>query len=427
MNQKQKKIVVVGLGYVGLPAYVALKKSKKFHVLGFTRNLQKVNSINKGISPISDPDVAEYLRKHKADVTNDPANFKGADIFLICVPTPVKSDFSPDYGPVISATQLVSPYIKKGSHYILESTVNPGSCEEIIKPVIEKISGLKAGIDFNIAHCPERINPGDKKWTIYNISRNIGSMNNKFNKKAADFYRTFLPHAKINQVSCLKVAEATKIVENAFRDINIAYVNELAKSFDVLGIDLIETLNAAANKPFAFMKHTPGCGVGGHCIAVDPYYLIRRASLAGFDHQFLKIARLVNNSMPEYTIERLILALNEIGLPLRGTPVTILGLSYKPDIADLRESPALTIEKRLLELGAEVTAYDPFVNKKQTLKKSISKASAIILATAHKQFIEELPVLLPKTKIKIVIDGRNCLNPEKIRKLNIIYKGIGRT
>lgn len=426
MNQKLKKVAVIGLGYVGLPTYVALKKTGKYDVVGYTRTTKRVNQINKGNSPIEDSDVSAFLKNNKAKVTNDQKNFKNTDYFIICVPTPVKTDYMPDYEPVISASEMIAPFITKNTHFILESTVNPGTCEEIIKPVLEKISGLTAGIDFNIAHCPERVNPGDKKWNIYNISRNIGSINNKWNKKAANFYRSFLPGAKINEVSCLKVAEATKIVENAFRDINIAYVNELAKSFDVLGIDLIETLNAAANKPFAFMKHSPGCGVGGHCIAVDPYYLIRRASLEGFDHQFLKIAREVNNSMPEYTVERLILALNEIGLPLKGTPVTLLGLSYKPDIADLRESPALKIKQRLEELGAVLTAYDPYIHKNITLKKAISKSKAVVLATAHKQFIDQLPKLLPKTKIKVLIDARNSLPTDKIKKINIIYKGIGR-
>src|SRR3990167_11357546 len=308
-----KKVAVIGLGYVGLPTYVALKKTNLYDVVGYTRSQKKVDNINRGVSPIDDADVEEYLKNHKVKVTNKQKDLKGADVFIICVPTPVKDDYVPDYGPVISATELIAPFIKKGSHYILESTVNPGTCEEIVLPILETLSRLRAGKDFNIAHCTERINPGDRKWNIYNIDRNVGSINHKMNREIAEFYRSFIKDAKINEVASLKVAEATKIVENAFRDINIAYVNELAQSFDAMGIDLIETLKASSNKPFAFLTHWPGAGVGGHCIAVDPYFLIRRASLSGFNHQFLKLAREINNNMPSYTVQRLVQALNQVG------------------------------------------------------------------------------------------------------------------
>jgi len=422
-----KKVAVIGLGYVGLPTYVALKKTNLYDVVGYTRSQKKVDNINRGVSPIDDADVEEYLKNHKVKVTNKQKDLKGADVFIICVPTPVKDDYVPDYGPVISATELIAPFIKKGSHYILESTVNPGTCEEIVLPILETLSRLRAGKDFNIAHCPERINPGDRKWNIYNINRNIGSINQKFNREIAEFYRSFIKDAKINEVGSLKVAEATKIVENAFRDINIAYVNELAQSFDAMGIDLIETLKASSNKPFAFLTHWPGAGVGGHCIAVDPYYLIRRASLSGFNHQFLKLAREINNNMPSYTVRRLVQALNQVGLSVKKTKITLLGLSYKPNIGDLRESPAFEIEKLLKKLAADLTVYDPFVpGKIKSLKQAIDKAEAIVIATSHRQFIKELPKLLPKSKVKVIIDGRNCLNKKEIEKLQIIYKGIGR-
>lgn len=427
MSTSIKKVAVIGLGYVGLPTYVALLKSGKHEVVGYTRSQKKVDDINHGISPIEDTDVITYLKTHKVHVTNKQNDLKDCQVFIVCVPTPVKDDYVPDYGPVISATQLVAPFIKRGSHYVLESTVNPGTCEEIVAPILEKETGLKAGVDFNIAHCPERINPGDPKWNIYNINRNIGSVSKKMNKEIAAFYRTFISEGIINEVNSLKVAEATKIIENTFRDINIAYVNELAQSFDVMGIDLHETIKASSNKQFAFMPHWPGCGVGGHCIAVDPYYLIRRASLDGFNHQFLKNAREINNGMPAYTIQRLLLALNEVLLPLKGTKVALLGLSYKPNIGDIRESPSLIIEKELQELGADVSVYDPYVQRaEKNLLKAIKNAKAIVVATAHKEIREQLLTLLPKTKVKVIVDGRNCLDKEKIIKLGIVYKGIGR-
>jgi len=427
MNTSIKKVAVIGLGYVGLPTYVALLKSGKYEVVGYTRSQKKVNAINQGISPIEDADVIAYLKTHKVHVTNKQNELKDCQVFIICVPTPVKDDYVPDYEPVISATQLVAPFMKRGSHYVLESTVNPGTCEEIVAPILQKETGLKAGIDFNIAHCPERINPGDPKWNIYNINRNIGSISKKMNREVAAFYRTFISEGIINEVNSLKVAEATKIIENTFRDINIAYVNELAQSFDIMGIDLHETIKASSNKQFAFMPHWPGCGVGGHCIAVDPYYLIRRASLDGFNHQFLKNAREINNSMPAYTIQRLLLALNEVQLPLKGTKVALLGLSYKPNIGDVRESPSLIIEKELKELGADISVYDPYVQRaEKNLFQVVKNAKAIIVATAHKEIREQLLALLPKTKVKVIVDGRNCLDKEKIIKCGIVYRGIGR-
>lgn len=422
-----KKVAVIGLGYVGLPTYVALHRTGKYEVVGYTRSQNKVDMINKGVSPIEDKDVEEYLEKNKVFATNKQEDLKGAQVFIICVPTPVKADYVPDYEPVILATKLVAPFIKKDTHYVLESTVNPGTCEEIVMAILEQETGLKAGKDFNIAHCPERINPGDPKWTIYNINRNIGSITQSQNKEIAAFYRTFITEGIVNEVNSLKVAEATKIIENTFRDINIAYVNELAQSFDVMGIDLHETIKASSNKQFAFMPHWPGAGVGGHCIAVDPYYLIRRASLDGFNHQFLKNAREINNGMPSYTVKRLLLGLNEVGLPLKGTRVALLGLSYKPDIGDIRESPALVIEEELKELGAEVIVYDPYVKRaEKDLIKVVGTAQAVLIATAHKEIKESLEKFLKKSTVKVVIDGRNCLNKEEVKKMGMIYKGIGR-
>lgn len=427
MPSKIKKVAVIGLGYVGLPVYVAIAKTKKYEVVGYTINEEHIKLISSGISPINDNEVSIFLKKHKIKATNNKNLLKNADVFIICVPTPVMNDYIPDYGPVLSATKLVAPMLKKGCHVVLESTVNPGTCEELILPLLEKGSRLKAGTDFNIAHCPERINPGDKKWTIYNINRNIGSISPTLNTDIAVFYRSFINKANINEVSCLKVAEASKIVENAFRDINIAYVNELARSFDILGIDLIETLQAASNKPFAFMVHWPGSGVGGHCIGVDPYYLIERANQAGFTHSFLKLAREINNQMPDYTVQRLMFGLNEVGLPVKNTKVALLGLSYKPEMADLRESPSLKIRQRLLKLGAIVQEYDPFITTSfKNLEEVMKDAQAIVLVTAHKEFVQKLPQLLRNSDIRTIIDGRNCLPKELIEQMGIVYKGIGR-
>jgi UDP-N-acetyl-D-glucosamine dehydrogenase len=427
MSQK-KKVVVVGLGYVGLPALTTISQTGQYQAFGFDIDQNQINQIKKGHSPIADSQVAKFLKTGSLNVSSSEKVLKNTDIFIICVPTPVNNDHTPDYGPVESASKTIAKYLKKGAHFVLESTVNPGTCEEIVLPILEKGSGLRAGKDFNLAHCPERINPGDEKWTIKNINRNIGSINQKMNREIANFYRSFVSQAQVNEVTCLKVAEATKIVENTFRDINIAFVNELAQSFDTLNIDLYETLRAASNKPFAFMAHWPGCGVGGHCIAVDPYYLIRRASQNGFNHRFLKLAREINNGMPKYCVNKLAEALNKASLPVKGTRIALLGLAYKPEVNDLRESPSLKIEEILKSLEANLVVYDPFIPRgAKNLKEALKGAQAIVLATAHKEIVAKLPGLLKNNKtVKVVVDGRNALDRKMIEKNNIIYTGIGR-
>ena len=423
-----KKVSVIGLGYVGLPLALAIVKSKKYIVVGYDISEKQVKKILEKECPITDEKAQEDLKELELHATTNEKEIEGSDYYIICVPTPVLDDYTPDYTPVINATTTISKYLKKGETVILESTVNPGTCEEILLPILEKGSGLKAGKDFNIAMCPERINPGDPKWSVYNIPRNIGSLIPSKTKEVAYFYRSFL-EGNINEVSSIKIAEATKIVENTFRDINIAYVNELAKSFDVMGIDLIETLKAASNKPFSFMVHWPSRGVGGHCIAVDPYYLIKRAAQSGFDHKFLKMAREVNNSMPKYTVLRLQDALNEIKLPVNGTKISLLGLSYKEDIADLRESPCLEIMDILKNMGADLCIYDPYVkdmSNVETLDDALDKCSAVVISTAHRVFGDLTQEICKRDNILVVIDGMNKLDKEKIIKSGKIYRGIGR-
>lgn len=425
-NQK-KKVAVVGLGYAGLPTLVAIAKTNRYDVVGFDIDQRKIDLIARHTSPIEDSDVNEYLMQHTLTVSTKSAILKDTDVFIICVPTPVHEDHTPDYSYIIASVKTIAPFIRPGGHIVLESTVNPGTSREIIIPVLKEHSQLQLGRDYNLAHCPERINPGDTGWNMYNINRNIGSYTRKANKQIANFYRSFIIGAKVNEVSSLEVAEASKIVENTFRDINIAFVNELAQSFDKMGIDLYETITAASTKPIAFIPHWPGCGVGGHCIAVDPYYLISKAETIGFEHRLLKVARQVNNSMPHYTVNKLVNGLNKIGFPIKGTKIALLGLSYKPNLWDTRESPALVMKKRLEELGARLSVYDPFVNGKYTnLREAIRNVAAIVLATAHQEFIDQLPTALKKTKVKVLVDGRNCLPKSAIQKLGITYIGIGR-
>lgn len=421
------KISIIGLGYVGLPLACAIAKSGLYETACFDLSLEKINLIRSGICPIDDKQCALDMNGLNLNVSNDESILSGSDIFIVCVPTPVLDDYTPDLNPVKSAASICARYIKKGNIVIIESTINPGVCDEIVAPLIEELSGLKAGYEYDLAHCPERINPGDPNWNVYNIPRNIGATRPEATKRAADFYRSFL-NAEINEMPDLKTAEATKIIENTFRDINIAFVNELAKSFDVLGIDLMTVIKGASNKPFAFLPHFPSCGVGGHCIPVDPYYLIERASKSGFDHKFLKLAREINNSMPEYTVKLLLDALNHIEKPLKGQKIAMLGLSYKANVGDLRESPALKIQELLNEKGALLDIFDPHftdMNTADSLDTILKRNEYIVIATDHSEFKALNSDDLLKYGIKIVIDGKNCLDKIGIKEAGIYYKGIG--
>lgn len=419
-------VCVIGLGYVGLPLAVQCAL-KGYRVYGLDSDAKKIETINGGKSPIDEEFLTENLGKVNLTATSDPGVLKECDISIICVPTPIDENFYPDLGPVKQAVQTVIANLKKGQLVVVESTINPGVCEEVVEPLFKE-AGLEVGRDYELAHCPERINPGDPKWNVTNIPRVVGSFTEKGLDRAASFYESIID-APIMRMKSIREAEAVKIVENSFRDVNIAFVNELAKSFDKLGIDIVDVIRGASTKPFAFMPHFPSRGVGGHCIPVDPYYLIERAKASGFDHEFLKIARKVNNSMPEYTVELLQDMLNKVKLPMNGTSVGLLGLSYKDDVADLRESPALKINKHLKRHGCKVLTFDPYLLEKsseKTLDEAMAKSQALIIATGHRQF---RALDLDKAKengILVIVDGINCLDKSEVEKRGIIYKGIGR-
>jgi len=425
--KNKKTVVVVGLGYVGLP--MALRsKEVGYEVYGLDLDQPKLDLINQGKSPIEEAYVENLITKFPLTATNDATIIQKADIVLVCVPTPVDESYYPDLTPVIKASESIAKNLKKGALVVLESTVNPGVSEEIIRPIFEK-AGHIIGQDVFLAHCPERVNPGDKKWNVSNLPRVVGSLDQTGLDIALEYYRT-ISSGEIRPMKSIREAEAVKIVENSFRDVNIAFVNELAKSFDKLGIDIKDVILGAATKPFAFMAHYPSCGVGGHCIAVDPYYLIERAKKSGFDHKFLKIAREINNSMPEYTVEKLQDALNLVKLPMNGTTIAVLGLAYKANVDDTRESPAFEVIKNLKKHLCNVETFDPHVLGKSTqtsLEAILETSQAVIVTTDHKEFKEMLtPELLAKHDIKVIIDGKNCLDKDMFETAGIIYRGIGR-
>lgn len=425
-----EKVSVIGLGYVGLPLAVRCQE-RGYQVIGFDLDKAKMEMLKKGEQPFQD----DYLEENFAlfplsTLTTNAEDIAEADIHIIAVPTPVDSSRHPDLGPVISASKAVATHTKKGALVILESTVNPYVSEEVVKPIFEA-AGFTIGEDIFISHCPERINPGDPKWNVTNIPRVVGSFEKTGLEMSVQFY-TSIVDAEIRPMKHIREAEAVKIMENSFRNINIAFVNELARSFDKMGIDVKDVIDGAATKPFAFMAHYPSCGVGGHCIPVDPHYLVERAKESGFDHEFLKLAIKTNDEMPAYTVERLQDAMNEMELPLKNKTIGILGLSYKANVADLRESPTEHIIEELKKHGSKIETFDPLLvdlSSTKSLEEILKKSDAIILATNHREFIETLtPGLLVENDIKAIIDGKNCLNREAFleHSQHFIFRGIGR-
>jgi nucleotide sugar dehydrogenase len=422
---KKEKVCIIGLGYVGLPLAVQAAL-RGYEVHGIERDESKVKKINKGRSPIEEDFLHINLPKVNVNATTSEKVIKECDIILVCVPTPIDEKFFPDLGPVKGAVEMIIRNHKKGQLVVIESTINPGVCEEVIEPIFAE-AGLKVGRDYEMAHCPERIDPGNEKWNVTNLPRVVGSFTKAGLKRAKSFYESIID-GEICAMNSIREAEATKIIENSFRDINIAFVNELAKSFDKMGIDLVSVIKGASSK-FSFMPHWPSCGVGGHCIPVDPYYLIERAKLSGFDHEFLKIARKINNSMPEYTVELLQDSLNKVKLPLNGTTVGVLGLSYKANVDDLRETPAFKIIDKIEEYGGKVLKFDPYFPEDSDAKTSetiLKKSDAIVIVTNHREFVELDPQDFKKHGVKVIVDGKNCLDKDSIEKLKIVYKGIGR-
>jgi UDP-N-acetyl-D-glucosamine dehydrogenase len=430
MAKNKLTVTVIGIGYVGLPLACVIAR-KGYKTYGLDLNKEAVKLVNQKKSPFKDEFVSRLLPKINLVATTDPKILKESDIAVICVPTPVDEKSLPVFKPLIGAVESIVNNFKKGILVVVESTINPGVCEEVVLPLFEE-KDLKVGKDFFLAHCPERINPGDPKWNVLNLPRCAGGVTKKCLDKTVKFYRSVLD-SKITPMKSIKEAEATKTIENAFRDINIAFVNELAKSFDKMGIDLIDVIQGASSK-FSFMPHWPSCGVGGHCIPVDPYYLIEKARNVGFEHDFLKLARRINNSMPHYTVKLLTKELNEIGKAVNGAKIGILGVSYKANVDDTRDAPFFDIRKELKDKKAKIEVFDPFVERESTVKsldELLKKSEILVMVSNHQEFEKITPRLCKKYGIKIIIDGRSFYggrisDKEGFIKAGIRYKGIGR-
>lgn len=419
------KVAIVGLGYVGLPLAVLCAR-KGFEVAGIDINEEIVGLTNEGVSHIDDEQLKKSLAKVKGKLTatTDFSVIKDAGYIVVCVPTPVDDKKQPNLLPLKSALEAIAKHLSEGQVVIIESTIYPGVTEEIGIPVLEG-SGLKAGKDFHVAHCPERIDPGNEEWPLEKIPRVLGALTEEGAECAKEFYSKILEKEPM-VLSSLKAAEAVKVTENTFRDVNIAFVNELAQSFDLLGIDIKEVVDAASTKPFGFMPFYPGPGVGGHCIPVDPYYLIKKAKESGFSHRFLELAREINDGMPNY-VEKLTLdMLKRAGK--QGGKAVVLGLAYKRNVDDLRESPATKILS-LLEKSANAKAFDPFVPGKsdfKSLDEAVEYADVLVLATDHDGIVAVLSPNSLKGRIAGIVDARNRLNRKDFEDAGLLYKGLGK-
>ena len=458
-----KKVSVIGLGYVGLPL-AALCAQKGYETIGLESNPRIVEILAGGQCHIKDEAVEGMLAGANATgnfhATGNAADIAACQIHLVCVPTPVDDNHDPDLTPLIGALNTIAPHLKQGDLVVVESTVFPGTCEQIVLPILEQETSMRAGVDFELAHCPERVNPGDAFWTTSNIPRVVGATSDQGVATAAKFYASILggevldvrdirsalrpkfvatadgyttasiPMGSVTKMRSIRDAEAVKAMENTVRDVNIAFVNELAKISDVLDLDVVDIIDGMSTKPFGKGPFFPGVGVGGHCIAVDPEWLKAASKKAGYMPEIIQLSRLTNNGMPGYTASLLQDALNDCGYPLKGTKVAVIGVAYKKNVDDPRESPFYDVRKLLENKGVELNVFDSWVDSENTvasLDEAISDAKAILIVTDHDDAIQHLNRAdLGSLPVEVIIDGRNCLDGDKVSAQGVLYRSIGR-
>ena len=423
IKSKKAKIGVVGLGYVGLPLALEFVRSG-YCVTGIDKNKERVDALNKGMSYVIDvksEDIAQFIEKGLLCVTQDVSTLSTLDAVSICVPTPLTKTKDPDMSYIINVGQEVKNYMHKDQLFILESTTYPGTTEELVLPMLEE-GGLKVGKDVYLAFSPERIDPGNKKYSVKNIPKVIGGVTLQCTELASCLYGHIIE--TIIPVSSPKVAEMVKLLENTFRNVNIALVNEIAIMSERLNIDVWEVIDAAKTKPFGFMSFYPGPGLGGHCIPIDPLYLSWVAKKNGFELRFIALADQINSAMPEFVVEKITDALNDAEKSVKGSNIHILGVAYKKDVDDLRESPALEIMNILRSKGAKITYTDPYIQEinyqklsiksKPLSKEVLSKVDCAVIVTDHSNFDYNLIV----SNSKLIVDTRNAL--KNIYKKHIV-------
>jgi UDP-N-acetyl-D-glucosamine/UDP-N-acetyl-D-galactosamine dehydrogenase len=386
------KVAVIGLGYVGLP--LAVEFGKKMPTVGIDMSAEKVAAYREFCDPTGEVSPEDLRAATQLTVSTDGAAIKDADYIIVAVPTPVDDAHQPDFSPLIGASETCGRHMKRGATVVFESTVYPGATEEVCVPVIEKFSGMKWLQDFNVGYSPERINPGDKERTVTKILKVVSGDTADTLKKVADLYKEVIT-AGVYEASCIKVAEAAKVIENTQRDLNIAFVNELAIIFGKLGIDTEEVLRAAGTK-WNFLPFRPGL-VGGHCIGVDPYYLTHKADMLGYHPQVILAGRRINDGMGKYVAEQTVKELIRSGASVKGAKALVLGLTFKENCPDLRNSRVIDVIRELESYGVEVIVHDPVVESKEAEHEygvsltdwdDIPRVEAIVAAVSHKEFAE---------------------------------------
>lgn len=413
LKNKTAKVGVVGLGYVGLPLAMAFAEAA-FRVLGFDTQQKKVNSVNQGESYIADVDsvrLRTVIAKDCLEATIDQKRLKEVDAVCICVPTPLTKTKDPDLSHVIKEAEEISKHLQREQLIVLESTTYPGTTQEVVLPILE-CSRLKGGLDFYLAYSPERVDPGNKKHTIRNTPKIVGGINSESTRLAELLYRQIVD--TVIPVSSPKVAEMTKVFENVFRNVNIALVNELTQLCEKMEVSVWEVINAASTKPFGYMPFHPGPGVGGHCIPIDPYYLASKAKEYDFHTRFIELAAEINEHMPYYVTSRIMDALNARGKSLSNAKVLVLGVAYKRDVADIRESPALRLLELLTDKGGEVNYNDKYIHKVELPKRALisqelsneylASMDCVIIAADHSYYDWEQIV----NHSKLVFDTRGA-------------------
>ena len=412
---RRRRVLVVGQGYVGLPVSMRAVQVG-YDVVGFDLNAERTARLAAGFSFVEDVEndvLAAALASGRFLVTDDFAATGAFDVAVITVPTPLR-DSSPDLSFIEAAASQLAPALVQGCTVILESTTYPGTTRELVQPILERGSGLRAGTDFHLGYSPERIDPGNRTWTFVTTPKVVSGVNAASLEAVASFYRSLVD--TVVPVRGCEEAELTKLLENTFRHVNVALVNELAQFANALGVDVWDTIDAASTKPFGFMKFTPGPGVGGHCLPIDPSYLSWRVKQAlGKPFRFVHLANDVNEHMPDYVVGRIASMLNKRRLAVNGASILLLGLSYKRNSGDARESPAVSVAKLLITLGADVRAVDPYIVERpgslhdvdivDLTAEQIAKSDIVVLLTDHDVFDFEMIA----NETSLALDTRNRL------------------
>lgn len=421
-------LTVVGMGYVGMP--IALEFAKKIKVFGFDINEDKINTYKNGIDPTNEVGD-DTIKDSNIVFTNDENCIKKSDYIIVAVPTPINHDKSPNLDPVISATKLIAKNIKKGSYIIFESTVYPGVTEDICIPILEEYSKMKCGIDFHIGYSPERINPGDKVHKLTNIKKVVAGQRQDETNEIAKLYELVV-EAGVHKVSNIKTAEATKVIENSQRDINIAFMNEVAMIFNMMDIDTLEVLEAM-NTKWNALGFTPGL-VGGHCIGVDPYYFIYEAEKLGYHSELISTGRRINDGIPKFITENVLKQIIDTDKKVKGCKILLLGLAFKENTPDCRNSKIAEVYRLLREYGVELYTVDPLVNRVDAQREygielydldNLSELDGVILGVNHNEFnnidIEFLMKKFKSNEKAFIIDIKGFFDNKEIAQKNLNY------